>query len=143
MTDLVAATVARLSGPPITAPFRMVAGLLSLIAITTPPIDKMPAAFVLPPDEAYSSQNGLLNAVRQEGIESVRLLLLIGTATPQGAAVVNPVKPARDAVVAKLLGWQPDMTDGVMLIRSAKLIDFAVNFVTYEMVFARQHLERA
>ena len=139
MSDLVTLTIARLAG---TSPLKLVAGLLSLNALVAPPAGKLPAAFVIPASKAYGV-NGLLNAVRQEGPESVRVVLLIASVKPQATDAFNPVAPVEDAVRTRLLGWQPEAADGAVLLRSAQLIDLQPAFFTYEMIFFRSHTVRA
>lgn len=137
MTDLVAATITRL-GELKPASLKLVAGLLSLNALTTPVTDKMPAAFVMMHDESYGP-NGRLNKPQQIGKEAVRVVLLIASKAPQGADVFNPIAAPRSAVVGKLLGWQPDASDGEMLLRSGSLIDVQATFLAYQLIFHRDH----
>lgn len=145
MTDIVAATIVRLQAITGAAQvLRHTKGLLSLMELTRPPLDKMPAAYVLANGTSYASQqNGLINAVRQSGIQTVRIALMIKSRKPEGDDVFDPIAAPADAVRAQLLGWQPDAADGQMLIASEKLLDVQPNFLTYEMIFARQHFVRA
>lgn len=134
MSDLVAATITRLEG---TSPLKMVAGLLSLAALVAPPVDKMPCAFVMPNKKTFAA-NARLNAVSQTGPQTIRILLFIGTHNPQGKDAFNPVQPVEDAVMARLLGWQPDTDQNVLLIQSAQLLDLGPKYLVYEMIFSRQ-----
>lgn len=142
MTDLVAATITRLQALK-PGSLTRVEGLLSLMAQVKPPIDKMPAAYVLVNGTQYSPQNGLVNAVRQSGNQSVRIVLMIKAKKPEGDDVFDPIEPVAGAVRTQLLGWQPDAEDGQVLIASEKLLDVQANYVTYEMIFFRQHFVRA
>jgi len=144
MIDLVEATIAKLqdAASP-SAAFKFVAGLLSLQQLTAPPVDRMTAVYVLDQGASYGADNGLLNAVRQTGSEAVRIVLFIKSAKPQGVDAFNPIKAPRDAVIAELLGWQPDAAAGAVLIRSTKLIDVQPIYLAYEMVFARQRFMTA
>lgn len=140
MTDLVADAIDRLKG---TSPLKHVAGLLSLNALTMPPIDKMPAAFVLTKGATYGQANGLLNAVRQAGTQSFRVVLFIASKAPQGEDVFDPVAPVQSAVMARLLGWQPDPNFGAVQIAAEQLLDVQATFFAYEMTFFRSHTVRA
>lgn len=141
MTDLVTATITRLAELKPSS-LKLVAGLLSLNALTTPPTDKMPAAYVMMSDEAYGP-NGRLNVVRQTGTEAVRIVLMIASKAPQGDDVFNPIAAPRAAVVAKLLGWQPDAEDGAVLLRSGAMIDVQATFLAYQLIFFRDHSVKA
>jgi hypothetical protein len=137
MTDLVSATITRL-GEISPAQLTHVAGLLSLSSLTRPPVDKMPAAYVLPAGATYGA-NGVLNAVRQAGRESVTVLLMVKSKAPEGADVFNPIEAPRDAVLAQLLGWQPDDAFGPVLYQAGRLLDVQPLYFIYQMSFARDH----
>jgi hypothetical protein len=119
-----------------------VGGLLSLAALTRPPVDKMPAAYVMPGDEKYGS-NGLLNAVRQLGQQSVTVIVLVKNAAPEGDDVFNPVADLQTAIFGQLVGWQPDASDGALLVSACRLLNVQPNFLTYQMTFLRDHTLRA
>lgn len=140
MSDLISLTITRLKT---VSTFKLVAGLLAFNALVQPPLDKLPAVFALPHEKTGYGANGLLNAVRQQGRENVRLILLVASKAPQADDAVNPIQPVEDAVMTSLLGWQPDSTQGVVQFASAKLLDVQPTFFTYEMVFMRDHTVRA
>lgn len=138
--DLASATIARLSEAP--APFKYVAGAREFLSLVAPPVDKMPAAFVLPFKEAYGG-NSLLNAVRQAGTEEIAVVLMVAVKPAIGADVHNPIAAPRAALIARLLGWQPDPQDGVVLLGSGELLDAQPTHLAYQFAFKRDHTERA
>ena len=142
MTDLVTATITRLGELKPTT-LTQVAGLLALNSLVRPPIDKMPAAYVLPGDRRYGLVNGLVNAVRQLGSQAVTIILLVGSRSPVGDDVFNPIGDLESAVIGKLLGWQPDAEFGPLLYAAGRLIDVQSLFFTYQMTFSRDHTVRA
>lgn len=140
MSDLASATVTRLAG---TAPFKHVGGAREFGAsLVTPPIDKMPAAFVMPYAEKYGA-NTLLNAVRQTGSEQVAVVVMVAVKPALGADVHNPLAAPRAALIARLLGWQPDAADGALLLASGELLDVQPTHLAWQFVFQRDHTERA
>lgn len=140
MTDLASATVERLRAEP--PPFRYVAGAREFLSLVAPPVDKMPAAFVLPFKESYGA-NSLLNAVRQSGTEEIAVVLMVSVKPGIGAEVHNPIAAPRADLVARLLGWQPDASDGPVLLASGELLDAQPTHLAYQFVFKREHTERA
>ena len=140
MTDLASATVTRLQAAP--APFRHVAGAREFLGLVSPPVDKMPAAFVLPFRERYG-ENGLVNGVRIAGTEEVAIVLMVAVKAGTGADVHNPIAAPRSALIARLLGWQPDPEDGEMLLASGELLDAQPTHLSYQFVFRRDHTERS
>lgn len=140
MSSLAAATVARLKGNPA---FRYVAGAREFGAsLVTPPIDKMPAAFVLPYQETYGP-NELLNGVRQTGPQEITVVLQVAVRAAIGADVFDPFEAPGAALKASLLGWQPDAGDGALLLVSARLLEPRPTHLAYQYVFQRDHTERA
>ncbi|MCA0303480.1 MAG: hypothetical protein LCH95_13845 [Proteobacteria bacterium] len=140
MSDLVQLAIPRLRT---VGTLHYVAGLLALNALQQPPIDKMPAAFVLPHEKTGYGASGLLASVRQTGRENLRVVLMIAARAPQGDDVVNPLQPVEDAVMTSLLGWQPDADQGALLFGASRLLDVQPTFFTSEMVFFRDHTVRA
>lgn len=128
-------------GELVPATFRYVAGATAYLRLTAPPIDKMPAAFVLPYSESYAG-NALLNGVRQTGPEEVAIVLMVPLKPAIGADVHNPLAAPRAALVQKLLGWQPDADDGAVLLSSGALLAAEPTHLSYQIVFKRDHTER-
>lgn len=139
MTDLASATVARLQAAP--APFRYVAGAREFLGLVSPPIDKMPAAFVLPFRERYG-ENELVNRVRIAGTEEIAIVLMVAVKAAIGSDVHNPIAAPRAALIGRLLGWQPDPEDSEMLLASGELLDAQPTHLAYQYVFKRDHTER-
>ena len=139
MTDLASATVARLQAAP--APFRYAAGAREFLGLVSPPVDKMPAAFVLPFRERYG-ENALVNGVRLTGTEEIAIVLMVAVKAAIDADVHNPVAVPRAALIARLLGWQPDAEDGELLLVSGELLDAQPTHLSYQFVFRRDHTER-
>lgn len=138
MSDLASATVARLSG---TAPFRHVAGATEFLRLVKPPVDKMPALFVLPFKESYSPRTPI-NRVRQAGVEQIAIVMMVAVKPGAGADVHNPIAAPREALIRRLLGWQPDAEDGAVLLVSGELLDAEPTHLSYQYVFRRDHDER-
>jgi len=137
--SLASAIVTRLQG---NAAFRYVAGAREFgQSLVTPPIDKMPAVFVLPYSESYGG-NDLLNRVRQTGPQQVALILMVAVRTAIGANVHDPFESPVAALKACLLGWQPDPEDGELLLVSGQLLEPRPTHLAYQYVFQRDHTER-
>lgn len=136
MSDLPSLVVARLGG---TVPFVLVAGAREFgRALAAPPIDKMPAAFVLPYAESYRP-NKRLNRLRQAGREQVTIAVMVSVKPGVGADVHNPLAAARDALMGRLLGWQPETEHGEVEIVSGALTQAEPTHLTYQFVFQRDH----
>lgn len=143
MSDLASATVTRLLELVTAGDLKMVGGAREFgRSLVAPPIEKMPAAFVLPYSESYG-RNTLLNAVRQTGPEQVTVVLMVAVKPAIGADVLNPFAEPRAALFAKLLGWQPDADQGAVLAVSGSLLEPRPTHVAYQFVFQRDHTERA
>ena len=140
MTDLTTATIAKLKEAP--APFKFVDGARAYLSLVAPPVDKMPAAFVLPYTEKYGP-NTHLNAVRQNGPESIAVVLMVAVKPGVGADIANPIAAPRASLIARLLGWQPDATDGALLLDEGQLLDAQPTHLSYQYTFYRDHTERA
>lgn len=139
MSSLASAIVARLQA---NAAFKYVAGAREFGAsLVTPPIDKMPAAFVLPYSESYGD-NDLLNRVRQTGPQQVAIVLMVAVRPAIGADVHDPFETPAAALKASLLGWQPDPEDGELLLVSGQLLEPRPTHLAYQYVFKRNHTER-
>lgn len=124
------------------ASFKLVDGARAYLSLTVPPVDKMPAAYVLPFSEDYGP-NTLLNGVRQTGDEQVAVVLMVAVKPGLGADVHDPIHAPRAALVDKLLGWQPDAEDGAVLLSSGALLDARPTHLSYQLQFKRDHTERA
>ena len=139
MSSLASLIVARLQG---NAAFRYVAGAREFGAsLVSPPIDKMPAVFVLPYSESYGD-NSLLNGVRQTGPQQVALVLEVAVRAAVGANVHDPFEAPATALKAALHGWQPDPEDGELLLVSGQLLEPRPTHLAYQYVFKRDHTER-
>ena len=139
MSSLASLIVAHLQG---NAAFKYVAGAREFGAsLVTPPIDKMPAVFVLPYSESYGD-NSLLNGVRQTGPQQVALVLEVAVRAAVGANVHDPFEAPAAALKAALHGWQPDPEDGELLLVSGQLLEPRPTHLAYQYVFKRDHTER-
>jgi hypothetical protein len=143
MTDLVSAAVVRLRELKEGGTLTTVDGLAALASLVKPPVDKMPAAYVLPADERYPLTNGLINGVRQLGSQSVSVVLLVAARSALGDGVFDPIATLRDAVRLKLLGWQPESAHGALLYAGGKLLDVQPTHIAWQMNFSRDHTVRA
>ena len=127
-------------------PLKYVGGARSYLQIVAPPVEKMPAAYVLPYTEKYG-ENSLLNGIRQTGPQSVAVMLRVpvkpAAGEGDGEDLFDPLEAPRAAIVAKLLGWQPDAADGALLLAEIFLVDAKPTFMTYQLNFTRDHTERA
>lgn len=123
------------------ATFKVVDGARAYLTLASPPIDKMPAAYVLPFSESYGP-NTLINGVRQTGPEEVAVVIMVAVKPGIGADVHNPIHSPRAALVAQLLGWQPDAADGAVLLSSGELLDARPTHLSYQLNFKRDHTER-
>jgi|GEM_PF-1223019 len=136
MSDLPSLVIAQLAG---TAPFVWVKGAREFgAALQAPPVDKMPAAFVLPYAESYRP-NARLNRLSQAGKEQVTIAVMVAVKPAIGADVHNPLAAPRDALVARLLGWQPESEHGELEIVSGALTEAKPTHLTYQFVFQRDH----
>lgn len=140
MSDLTTATIARLKEAP--APFKLVDGARAYLSLVVPPIDKMPAAYVLPFAEKYGV-NTHMNAVRQNGPETIAIVLMVAVKPGIGADIANPIAAPRAALIARLLGWQPDAADGALLLDEVQLLDAKPTHLSYQFNFYRDHTEKA
>lgn len=139
MSSLASAIVARLQG---NAAFRYVAGAREFgQSLVTPPVDKMPAVFVLAYSESYGD-NSLVNGVRQTGPQQVALILEVAVRAAVGANVHDPFEAPAAALKAALHGWQPVPEDGVLLLVSGQLLEPRPTHLAYQYVFKRDHTER-
>lgn len=138
--SLASAIVTRLQS---NAAFRYVAGAREFgQSLVTPPIDKMPAVFVLPYSETYGD-NSLINGVRQTGPQQVALVLEVAVRAAIGANVHDPFEAPAAALKAALHGWQPAPEDGVLLLVSGQLLEPRPTHLAYQYVFQRDHTERS
>lgn len=139
MTSLATATIQRLQGNPA---FKLVGSAREFGAsLVTPPIDKMPAVFVLPYEESYGD-NELLNGVRQSGPQKIALVLQVAVRAAVGANIHDPFEAPAAALKASLLGWQPDASDGEVVLVSGHLLEPKPTHLAYQYVFQRNHTER-
>ena len=146
MSSLVVKVARRLLEAKTTGELKYVGGARSYLAMVAPPADKMPSAFVLPYTEKYGD-NTLLNGVRQTGPQSVAVMLHVPVTPAAGSGdgedLFDPLEAPRAAVIAKLLGWQPDDADGALLLAEVFLVAAKPPFLTYQLNFVRDHTERA
>ncbi len=140
MSSLASLIVTRLQG---NAAFKYVAGAREFgQSLVTPPVDKMPAVFVLAYSESYG-ENNLLGAVRQTGPQQVALILMVAVRAAIGANVHDPFEGPSAALKAALLGWQPDPGDGELQLVSGQLLEPRPTHLAYQYVFKRDHTERS
>jgi hypothetical protein len=140
MSDLANLTMQRLQEAP--ALFKRVAGIAEYAREPRPPVDKMPAVYVLPFAEKYG-ENSLLGAVRQTGVEEIAVVLVVAASPAIGANVHNPLTAPRADLIGRLLGWQPDPTDGALLLSAGRLLAIEPTHLAYQYDFKRTHTERA
>lgn len=140
MSDLASLTVQRLQQVP--ALFKYVGGIAEYAREPKPPVDKMPAAYVLPFSETYG-ENDMLNAVRQTGVEEITIVLVVAASPAIGANVLNPLATPRADLIGRLLGWQPDPKDGALLLSGGRLLAVEPTHLAYQYEFKRDHTERA
>lgn len=141
MSSLAVLTVQRLAELVAAGSLKHVGGARDYLTLTAPPVDKMPAAYVLPYSESYG-QNSLINGVRQTGPQAVAVVLMVAVRPGVGADVHDPLEAPRGAVVGKLLGWQPDAADGAVLLADGALLDARPTHLSYQLNFKRDHTER-
>lgn len=134
MSSLPSLVIARLVG---TAPFVWVKGAREFgAALGSPPVDKMPAAFVLPYAERYAP-NHRLNRLRQAGKEQVTIAVMAAVKPAIGADVHDPLEAPRAALVTRLLGWQPETEQGELELVSGALTQAEPTHLTWQFVFQR------
>lgn len=141
MSDLANLTLQRLQAAP--ALFKHVAGIAEYAREPRPPVDKMPAAYVLPFAETYGDNSLLSGAVRQTGVEEIAVVLVVAASPAIGANVHNPLTTPRADLIGRLLGWQPDPNDGALLLAGGRLIAVDPTHLAYQYEFKRDHTERA
>ena len=136
MSDLASLVIARLAG---TAPFTWVKGAREFgAALAVPPVDKMPAAFVLPYAESYRP-NARLNRLSQSGKEQVTIAVMVAVKPAIGADVHEPLSQPRAALIARLAGWQPETEHGELELVNGRLTEAQPTHLTYQFVFQRDH----
>lgn len=143
MSNLASATLTRLAALVTAGDLKHVGNAREFgRSLAVPPIDKMPAAFVLPYAETYG-KNTLLNGVRQTGPEQITIVLMVAVKPAVGADVLDPFEEPRAALFTQLLGWQPDADQGAVLAVSGSLLEPRPTHLAYQFVFQRDHTERA
>jgi hypothetical protein len=140
MSSLATLTVQRLQLAP--ALFKHVGGIAEYAREPKPPVEKMPAVYVLPLTEKYGD-NELINAVRQPGTEEIAIVLVVAVSPAMGAEVHDPFTIPRAALIGRLLGWQPDPNDGALLLSGCRLLAVEPTHLAYQYEFKRDHTERA
>lgn len=120
-----------------TAVFKKVAGVAAVErAMTNLTID--PAAFVLPLAESpVGSEQGYFNAMDQE-VQAVAgvLIAVRSLQDATGEAVLDVLKPYRDAVGAALFGWAPNTECSELVFAGGQLIGFNNGVVWWQDEYA-------
>lgn len=90
---------------------RLVAGIMEFAALDKPPPrEKMPAAYVLPMEDAGTPNTLASKYLRQPLTRRVSIMLLTTSARdPRGEAAATALEPVIAKVRAALVGWTPPL----------------------------------
>lgn len=139
MSSFASLVVQRLQQAP--ALFKHVGGIAEYAREPKPPVEKMPAVYVLPLTEKYGD-NSLLGAVRQTGTEEIAVVLVVAVSPALGTVVHDPFTIPRAYLIGRLLGWQPDPKDGALLLSGGRILAVEPTHLAYQYEFKRDHTER-
>lgn len=103
---------------------------------------KLPAAYVLPLNDK-AGRNEMANAVMQK--VDVRFGVVLAVQNLRDALGKNAqsdLDPIRKAVIAALLGWQPDTDHEPVLYGSGRLLQMADGVLWWQLEFVTAYYER-
>lgn len=134
---MIGAVIARLQAP--TALFVRVAGLVAYARIENdPPLHQRPHAWVMPLSDSAGPNRYQANAVAQDVQERFAVLCCLGAGAVTGDVVEgDEIEAMRDALVDRLVGWQPQPAHGAVIYAGGQLIRADPRAIYWQFVFSR------